>query len=59
MVLIRTRRITQENSATTTVEWDALGQVIRKVTERLPYSKGATGECIAAEYTEVLGSNCL
>jgi hypothetical protein len=31
------------------VEWDALGQVIRKARERLPYPKGASGE--------VLGSN--
>jgi hypothetical protein len=26
------------------VEWDTLGQVIRRATERLPYSKGAGGE---------------
>jgi hypothetical protein len=37
------------------VLWDALGQVIRKVRERLPYPKGASGECVAAEYREVLG----
>jgi hypothetical protein len=29
---------------TTRVEWDALGQVIRKVGERLPYLKGTSGE---------------
>jgi hypothetical protein len=29
---------------TTRVEWDALGQVIRKGRERLPYPKGASGE---------------
>ena len=33
-----------ENSATTRVEWDVLGQVIRKARERLPYPKGASGE---------------
>jgi hypothetical protein len=33
----------QENSATTRVEWDALGQVIRKGRERLPYMKGEAG----------------
>jgi hypothetical protein len=37
-------RTTKENSATTRVEWDALGQVIRKARERLPYPKGASGE---------------
>jgi hypothetical protein len=39
-----TWRTTQENSATTRVEWDALGQVIRKAREGLPYPKGASGE---------------
>jgi hypothetical protein len=33
---------TRENSATTRVEWDTLGQVIRKARERLPYLKGAS-----------------
>jgi hypothetical protein len=37
---------------------DALGQVIRKVMERLPYPKGASGEASLLEYREVLGSNC-
>jgi hypothetical protein len=37
-------RTTRENSATTRVEWDALGQVIRKARERLPYPKGASEE---------------
>jgi hypothetical protein len=38
---------------------DALGQVIRKDRERLPYlGRGKRGG-IAAEYREVLGSNCL
>jgi hypothetical protein len=41
------------------VEWNDLGQVIRKARERLPYSKGARGECVATEYREVLGSDCL
>jgi hypothetical protein len=31
------------NSATTRVEWDSLGQVIRKARERLPYPKGQAG----------------
>jgi hypothetical protein len=44
IVLIGTRSLTWENSATTRVEWDALGQVIRKSRERLPYPKGASGE---------------
>jgi hypothetical protein len=51
--------LTWDNSATTRVEWDALGQVIRKARERLPYTKGASGECIAGEYREVLGLNYL
>jgi hypothetical protein len=44
IVLIGTWSLTWDNSATTRVEWDALGQVIRKGRERLPYSKGASGE---------------
>jgi YD repeat-containing protein len=36
-LLIRTWRTTRENRATTRVEWDALGQVIRKTRERLTY----------------------
>jgi hypothetical protein len=39
------------------VEWDILGQVIRKARERLPYPKGASGETSLLEYREVLGSN--
>jgi hypothetical protein len=36
------------NSATTRVEWDALGQVIRKVRERLPYlGRGKRGRVAA------------
>jgi hypothetical protein len=49
--------VTRENSATIRVEWDALGQVIRKARERLPYPKGASGEASLLEYREVLGSN--
>jgi hypothetical protein len=37
---------TQENSATTRVEWDTLGQVIRKARLRLPYLKEASGEAL-------------
>jgi hypothetical protein len=40
------------------VEWNALGEVIRKARERLPYPKGASGEASLLEYKEVLGSNC-
>jgi hypothetical protein len=57
-MLIGTWRTTRENSATTRVEWDALGQVTRKARERLPYPKGASGEASLLEYREVLGSNC-
>jgi hypothetical protein len=59
ILFIGTLRTNRENSATTRMEWDAIGQVIRKVRERLPYPKGTSGECVAAEYREVLGSNCL
>ena len=40
------------------MEWDALGQVIKKARERLPYPKGVSGveEC---RCREVLGSDCL
>jgi hypothetical protein len=59
ILLIGTWRTTWENSATTRVEWDALGQVIRKARERLPYPEGASGEASLLKYREVLGSNCL
>jgi hypothetical protein len=59
ILLIGTWRTTRENCATTRVEWDALGQVIRKAKQRLPYLKGASGECVVAEYREILGSNYL
>jgi hypothetical protein len=58
-LLIGTWRNTWENSATTRVEKDALGQVIRKAREILPYLEGASGEASLLEYKEVLGSNCL
>jgi hypothetical protein len=51
--------LTQENSATTRVEWDALDQLIGKSSERLSYPKEASRECVATEYREVHGSNCL
>jgi hypothetical protein len=44
IVLIGTWSLTWDNSATTRVKWDALGQVIRKVRERLSYPNGASGE---------------
>jgi hypothetical protein len=59
ILLIGTWITTLENSSTTRVEWDALGQVISKARERLPYSEGASGEVSLLEYREVLGSNCL
>jgi hypothetical protein len=59
IVLIETWRTTQEHSATTRVEWDALGQVIRKARERLPYQKETSRERVDVENREVLGSNCL
>ena len=58
-MLIGIWRTTRENSATTRVEWDALGQVIMKARERLPYPEGASEEASLLEYREVLGSNCL
>jgi hypothetical protein len=59
ILLIGTWRTIPENSATTRVEWDALGQVIRKARERLPYPGRRKQGGFAAEYREVLGSNCL
>jgi hypothetical protein len=41
MVLIGTWSLTWDNRATTRVEWDALGWLIRKAGEELPYPKGA------------------
>jgi hypothetical protein len=54
-----TWRTTRENFATTRVEWDAVGQVIRKGRERLPYPEGASGEASLLEYREVLRSKCI
>jgi hypothetical protein len=51
-------RTTRENSATTMVEWNALGQVIRKARERLPYPVRGKRGGITVEYREVLRSNC-
>jgi hypothetical protein len=42
--LIGTCRTTRDNSATTRVKWDTLGQLIRKASVRLPYPKRANGE---------------
>jgi hypothetical protein len=58
-LLIRTWRTTKDNSATTRVEWDALGQVTRKATERLPYPVRGKWRGVVVDYREVLGSNCL
>jgi hypothetical protein len=55
-VLTGTWRTTRENSATARVEWNVLGQVIRKARERLSYPKGASRE---ASLQEVLGSHYL
>jgi hypothetical protein len=41
IMLMRTWRTTRENSATTRVEWDALGRLIRKGSGGLRYPKGA------------------
>jgi hypothetical protein len=54
-VLFRTWRTTRENSASTRVEWDTLGQVIRKSRERLPYLKGASGEASLQSIGRFLG----
>jgi hypothetical protein len=45
------------NSATTRVEWDTLGQVIRKAREILPYPKGASGEASLQIIGRSLGRN--
>jgi hypothetical protein len=58
ILLIGTWRTTRENSVTTRVEWDTLGQIIRKVKERLPYPGRGKRGGVAVEYREVLGSNC-
>jgi hypothetical protein len=43
-LLIGTWSLIWENSSTTRVEWDDLGQLIRKTSEGLPFPKGASGE---------------
>jgi hypothetical protein len=55
-VLIGTWRTTPENSATTRVE--SLSQIIRKTREITLPERGKRGG-VAAEYREVLGSDCL
>jgi hypothetical protein len=56
ILLIRKWSATQDNTATTRVEWDALGHFIRKARERLPYPKWASREYVIAEYREVIRS---
>ena len=48
LILIGTWRLTWETRATTRVEWDTLGWLIRKASGRLPYLKGAraVGDCM-------------
>jgi hypothetical protein len=41
---------TRENSATTRVEWDALGQIIRKASVGISFPNGASGGGVA-EYS--------
>jgi hypothetical protein len=55
IVLIGTWSLTWDNNATTRVEWDALGQVISKARERLPYPKGASGETLLQSIGRFLG----
>jgi hypothetical protein len=53
LMLIRTWSLTWETRATTRVEWDALGWLIWKASERLPYPKGAraVGELYAGRFS--------
>jgi hypothetical protein len=53
LMLIGTWSLTWETCATTRVEWDALGWLIRKVSGRLPYPKGAraVGELHARRFS--------
>jgi hypothetical protein len=48
LMLIGTSSLTWETRAATRVEWDALGQLIRKASGRLPYPKEAMaiGDCM-------------
>jgi hypothetical protein len=48
ILLIGTWTTTRENSTTTRVEWDTLGQVIRKARERLPYPERGKRGGVAA-----------
>jgi hypothetical protein len=41
ILLIGPWSLTRKNSVTTRVEWDALGQLMRKARERSPYPKEA------------------
>jgi hypothetical protein len=58
VVLIRTWSLTWENSATTRVEWDALGWLNRKASGGLPYLKGATVVWGAASIGRFSGRSC-
>jgi hypothetical protein len=57
IVLIGTWSLTWDNSATTKVEWNGLGQVIRKARERLPYPKGVSGEASLQSIGRFSGQN--
>jgi YD repeat-containing protein len=54
-MLIGTWRTTWENSATTRVEWDTLGQLIRKTREGSPYMKGESGDASMQSIGRFLG----
>jgi hypothetical protein len=54
-LLIETWRTTRQDSATTWVEWNTLGQVISKARERLSYLKGASGEASLQSIGRFLG----
>jgi hypothetical protein len=44
ILLIGTWSLTWENSGTTRVEWNAIGQLIKIASEGLPYPKGVSEE---------------
>jgi hypothetical protein len=50
--------LTRDDSATTRVEWDALGWLIWKASGRLPYPKGATTVWGATGRGRILGRSC-
>jgi hypothetical protein len=54
----RTWRTTRKNSATTRVQWDALGWLIRKASGGLPYQKEATAVCGATGIGRFSGQSC-